>query len=268
MICFLCLAGVASCSFLVGCNQATQIRKFTPPEDESIARSYVNLLMQGKYKQIENALDPNIVDANTPDTLAKMSAMFPAEPPKSMKIVGVNLFHGPEYSESNITLECEFPNKWLLANVDIRRKGSAVTIVGFHVDQMSDSLENVNRFTLRGKDALRYSILAMAILLPLFSLYVLVLCIRTQPVKRKWLWILFILVGVGELAVNWTTGEWHVTPLGLYIPCAHAFASPFGPWTVAVYFPLGAVLFLRERKKRLDQPIKPVSPGAANAMPD
>jgi hypothetical protein len=260
------LASVVFCALLVGCDQSTLVEKFTPPEDESIARSYVNLLMQRKFEQIENALDPSIVDANAPEALAKMAAMFPAEPLKSMKVVGTNLFRGPDYSESGITLECEFPSKWLLVNVVIRKKGPAVTIAGFHVNEISDSLENLNRFTLRGKNALRYSVLALAVLLSLFSLSVLVLCARTQPLKRKWLWILFILVGVGRLAVNWTTGEWSVTPLALHIPCAHAFASPYGPWTIAVYFPLGAALFLRKRKKTFDRPIQSaISP---NASPD
>jgi hypothetical protein len=265
------LAGVAFCSFLVGCNQTTLIRKLTPPEDESIVRSYVNLLMQGKYRQIENALDPSVVDANTPDTLAKMSAMFPTEPPKSIKVVGVNLSHGPQYAESNITLEYEFPNKWLLANVDIRRKGPAVTIVGFHVDQMSDSLENINKFKLAGKSPLQYSILALAVGSLVFSLSVFILCIRTKDLKRKWLWALCTLVGVEKLAVNWGTGQLTFGILAVYIPCVTATHPPYGPVTLGVCIPLGAILFLYRRKKlralsRAE--VQPLTPAESGPTPD
>jgi hypothetical protein len=34
---FKCLVGIALCAFLLGCDQATLMRKFTPPEDEAIA---------------------------------------------------------------------------------------------------------------------------------------------------------------------------------------------------------------------------------------
>jgi hypothetical protein len=262
-------AGVVVSALLIGCDEATLMKKFTPVEDVSIARSYVDLLIQGKFEQIQQGLDPSIADPNIQSTLTSMRAQFPTETPKSIKVVGANLFHEPQYSESDLTLEYEFPSKWLLVNVNVRRNGPAVTISGFYVSQISDSLENINRFTLKGKDAIRYSILATALLLPLFSLCVLVLCIRTQNVKKKWLWILFILVGLGRLAVNWKTGEWHVTPLAFNIPCASASAPPYGPWTVAVYVPLGAILFLRERKKKLGRPLESLaSAGPDNGMPD
>ena len=40
--------------------------------------------------------------------------------------------------------------------------------------------------------------LAFAILIPVFTLCALVLCIRTKMEKRKWLWIIFIIIGSSE----------------------------------------------------------------------
>ncbi len=254
------------CIFLAGCTQARLVEKFTPPEKERLARSCIDLLMHGSLAQVQSQLDPSLVGADTKDTLAKMSAMFPSEPPKSVKVVGVNIHDGDQYSEANLTFEYEYPSKWLLVNVDIQTKGAVTTIAGFHVEPMSDSLENVNRFTLRGKSATQYSVLLAAVALFLFSLYVLILCVRTPNVGRKWLWVMFILVGFGKLAVNWTNGELHFTPLAFNIPCASAAAPPYGPRTVGAYLPIGAILFLRERRKRLTETIgqlpTPASPDA------
>ena len=269
MIRFLYLFGIVFCTFLIGCDQATLMRKFTPPEDATVARDYVDLLIQGKFEQIENGLDPSIVDSGIRGTLAKMSAMFPTERAKSIKVVGANIFHGAEYSETNITLEYEFPSKWLLASVVIRKKGVSPTITGLHVEPLSDSLEHINSFTLKDKSVLQYLVLLMAIVLPLFTIYVLVLCVRTRPLKRKWLWIIFVLVGLVQFSVNWTTGEWHVTPLAFRIPCGFAGHPLYGPWTVAAYLPLGAILFLRERKKKFGYSVEPSAPpGPANPTPD
>jgi hypothetical protein len=223
------------------------MKKFAPPEAVSIARSYVEMLRQGKFDQIEHDLDSSTQDPHAQDTFAKMAAVFPAEATKSVKVVGANVFYGPEYSRTNITLEYEFPSKWLLANVVTQKKGPVSTIVGFNVTPIRDSLENLNTFTLVGKNAIQYAIFTIAVCSLLFSFYIFVLCARTRAVKLKWLWMLFILVGVGRLAVNWTTGEWAFTLFAVQIPCIAANRPLYGPWTVAAFMPIGAILFLNYR---------------------
>ncbi|MBI1397584.1 MAG: hypothetical protein GC151_16545 [Betaproteobacteria bacterium] len=84
------------------------------------------------------------------------------------------------------------------------------------------------------------------------TLYALVACIRTRVPRRKWLWIVFIVLGVGKLAVDWTIGECRVFPASMQLFSASAFSSPYGPWTVAVSLPVGAIEFLLYRKLRLE----------------
>jgi hypothetical protein len=241
---FNCLVGIAFCAFLVGCDQATLMKKWTPPEAESNARSYVDLLRQGKFDQIARDLDSSVADSNAGDTFAKMAAIFPSESPVSVKVVGAHIFHGQEYSTTDISLEYQFPSKWLLVNIVTQRTGNVSTIAGFNVEPLRDSLENLNRFTFVGKSAPQYLMLMLAVCSLLFSFYVLILCIRTKGGKRKWLWMLFILLGLGKLAVNWTTGQWAVTVFSLQIPCGMATALLYGPWTVAASLPLGAIVYL------------------------
>jgi hypothetical protein len=246
---FNCLVAILFSALLVGCDRDSLIKKFTPPEDESNARNYVDLVRQGKFDQVEPHLDPSIADANIGDTLAKVAAFFPAENPESIKVVGVDVSQGQELTTTSITLEYQFPSKWLLVNVATQRKDDVTTILGFHVNTTPDSLENLYRFTLVGKSAIQYLILALAVCSLLFSGYVLVICVRTRALNRKWLWALFVLVGIGRLAINWTTGQCTFNVLSIRIPCAQASANFYGPWTVAVYLPLGAILFLNHRWK-------------------
>ena len=124
---FIHLVAIAFCALFVGCDQATLMKKWTPPEAESIARSYVDLLRQGKFDQIERDLDSSITDSNVGDTFAKMAAFFPNENLESVKVVGAHVFHGQEYSTTDITLEYQFPSKWLLVSVATRRKGEVST---------------------------------------------------------------------------------------------------------------------------------------------
>jgi hypothetical protein len=253
---FKCLIGIAFFASLVGCNQEALVKFWTPPEAESTARSYVDLLRQGQFDQIERDLDPSIVDPNLPDTLAKMAAIFPAGDPQSIKVVGVNTEVGVNISHpqntSRITLEYQFPNKWLLVSVATEKKGGFFSIVDFHVTPIPDSLENLNKFTLVGKSTVQYSILILAVCSIVFSFDVLILCIRAKDVKRKWLWLIVVLVGVEKVAVNWNTGQLTFGVLSIYLPTAIATRDPYGPWTIGVCVPLGAILFLlRQRKLKI-----------------
>lgn len=91
---FKCLVGIAFCAFLGGCDQASLMKKWTPPEAEAIARGYVDLLRQGKVDQIERDLDSSVADSNVRDTFTKMAAIFPTENPESVNVVGVHIVHG------------------------------------------------------------------------------------------------------------------------------------------------------------------------------
>jgi hypothetical protein len=256
---FILPIGFLALMLLSGCDRNSEklVRAFAPPEDEATATNYISLLRQGQYEAIQKDMDASITTADTHDILVKMAALIPPQDPVSVKVIGANQFHTPDNYKINLTFEYQFPTNWLLINVALQKKDGVSSIYGFHVEPISDSLENYNRFTLSGKSAFQYAMLALAILIPIFTLYVLVLCIRTKMKKRKWLWIIFILFGFGKITVSWTTGHWQWGLLQFQLLGASAFAPPFGAWLIAVSVPLGAILFLIRRKK-LTASIEPV----------
>jgi hypothetical protein len=178
-----------------------------------------------------------------------MAAFFPPDDPDSVKVVGAHTSRIQELSSSDITLEYQFPTKWLLVNVVTQKKGASLTLVGLHVTPIPDSLENLNKFTLVGKSVLQYLTLICDIGSLLFTFYVFALCIRSKDMKPKWLWLTIVLVGVGYFGVNWGTGQWTYQLFAIQIPCFSMSHPFYGPWTVAAYFPLGAVAFLHRRWK-------------------
>jgi hypothetical protein len=244
---FFFLIGVAFCVFLLGCDEAVLMKKYAPLQDEPIAREYLDLLTQGKVDQIEHDMDPSVSDPGSRDTLVKLAQMLPVEPPKSVKVVGARVKYGAGFSTIGVTYECQFPNMWYLVNVDLQKRGNVLTVRGFDIRRLADSLEEMHKFSLLGKGAAQYKVFALAILAALFSLYALVLCIRTKTGAMRWMWVSVILVGVARLSVNWTTGELGFTVWAIQVPCASATAPLYGPWTIAAYLPLGAMFFLNER---------------------
>ena len=233
---------------IAGCDQSRMLNSMTPSGDEQAAKSYIDMLREHKFGQIEKDIAPEIKMPNLHNQLVEMAKLIPAQDPTSVKVVGANTFRSPNLYKSNITFEYQFSDKWLLANVAIEKKDGVSTIIGFNIRSLPDSLENSNKFRLGGRSVLQYAVLVGAVLIPLFSLYALVFCARARIPNRKWLWIIFILFGIGKFSVNWTTGQWGFMPISFQLFSASAFAPVYGAWIFSISLPLGAILFLLRRR--------------------
>jgi hypothetical protein len=233
---------------VAGCSQDELQQKFASAEDQKTAKTYIDHLRAGRFSEIEAVAAPTIRSAGLRDTLEQMSDLMPDGEPTSIKLVGAYTMNGPDGVTKNITFEYDFAGKWFLLNVATHQKSDALTIVGFNVNPQPKSLQAQNRFELAGKTPIHYTVLTLAVLFPVFTLYVLILCARTKMVGRKWPWILFILLGIGKLAVNWTTGEWQLMPLAVQLFSGSVVSMPYGPTILAVSLPLGAAIFLFKRR--------------------
>lgn len=228
---------------------ASMMEGLCTPAERATAMSYIDLLRKKSYDPIEKAFDPKLAVPALHDTLVQMNAFFPAGEPTAVKLVGVHRMNKVGESEIlNLTYEFAFSGKWILSNVALQDQAGLRRIVGMSVVPQQGSVEEAGRFSLTGKSPLQYVILALAIIVPLFVLYALVVCIRTRLNGRKWPWIIFILLGVGQFAINWTTAEWAFAPVAIQLFGASVVAPLGGAWTLAVSLPIGAIIFLARRR--------------------
>jgi hypothetical protein len=245
-----------------GCNQSDMMKAMVPPADQQTATHYIDLLRQHQFDPIEKDIDPSIRPPNMHDVLVHMAAEMPPQNPVSVKVIGFNRSIVNGVGSTNVTFEYQYPDRWLMANVAIKKANGVSTIIGLNVNPLPQSLEASHQFTLGGKTAVYYGVLALAALAVIVTFFALVLCVRTRIAKRKWLWIIFILVGFGKFSLNWTTGHWVFMLLSIQLFSASAFSQMYGPWIVSVSFPLGAVCFLVRRKQLIAHSIPPALPQA------
>ena len=232
---------------LIGCDRTSMMRKMIPAQDATLAEHYMDAIRHKAYETVEQHADPSIAGPDLRNSLADLAAIFPdsAEDPASVKPVAINVFRkAGGATNTSITLEYEFSQEWVLAEVTTQKVDGIVTITGVHAKSIPESVESQNGFSLKNKGTSQYVVLFLAVLAPVFTLYALMLCIRTKIEKRKWLWIIFILVGVGKLTVNWTSGQMYVMPLAFQILSGGAMALGYAPWMIYVSLPIGAIIFL------------------------
>jgi hypothetical protein len=144
----------------------------------------------------------------------------------------------------------------LLVVAQTRETNGVPALVGLRWESAPLDLSERYPFMIAGVPPLYYGVLGLAVAMPLFILYSAIVCFRRKP-HRRWLWLLFILLGIGKLSVVWVPGPLNldyvrISPLSVQLLGAGIKKMPiYDPWVLSVSFPLGAAVFLwRQRARR------------------
>jgi len=173
----------------------------------------------------------------------------------SVEVIGRNVFTNTSpqgtIRTTNLSYQIHFADSWAAGNVAVGHPAGAMSVLGSHFQPIADSLETLNRFTFTGKSIIHYLVFAACIAVPAFILVALVVCIRSR-IRRKWLWIIFILLGFVQFRFDWATGHFEIQPISFALFGASAFRpSPYAPWILGFAIPVGAIIFLVSRRRLL-----------------
>jgi hypothetical protein len=166
-------------------------------------------------------------------------------------LVGTSTQRTPNGQETTVTLECRHAQNWLLADITTRTTNGGKRIVGFYLKPIPDSVARMKRFAILGKGVKQYAVLLLSFLCLSITVYALWLCLRTTTGKAKWLYSVLVLLGVGQLGVDWTTGKTSFTLLAFHLLPIWAISPPYSPWLVYVSVPVGALIFLLRRNQQI-----------------
>jgi len=242
---------IALCALLLvcaGCSQDALLQKIGTAADRERALKFIELMRHGDFTEIEARMDSQYKTSELPAIMKQMSESMPKGEPLSRKLVGANLESHNDERSINLTYQYGFAgNKWFLANCAVREAAGSFTLVGMEVRPMQASIDTMQTFTLAGKSAFQYTVLAASILFVLASLVAFIAAILDKTLTRKWLWIVSILFGVTSLTVNWDTGQWSFQLLHLQLFSASAVSGPYGGWVISVGLPVGTLIYIFRR---------------------
>lgn len=246
---------IALALFAGACNQQERFERFIPREDVEYSKRIFRAIQGRDFAFVESVLSPTIKDGMGRTKLEQIADLFPRESPREVRVITAQTNLVGDRTYVNLTLEYEFASRWVLANLLLEKRPGENVVNGVHVEQALDSQLRLNRFTLRGKSALHYVVLGWAAAAPLFIVAMMIVAIRTPMARGKWLWAIFIVFGICQVSMNWTTGQTDVDPISVAL-FASGFATwgPYGPVVISTSFPLGAAVFLWKRRALSNMP--------------
>lgn len=224
-----------------------------PKDADKFGRYYLDMLMEKEYSKSYDILSKEAKDQGTIEKHKEIIDIISKELGKytSIKIVGYNIFEvSKQHITYNLTYELQYPDKWALFSIRFVKVKNEFIVEAYNISPLKESLEDMNKFTFKGKGFIHYLFLIFMIAEVLFTIYALVLCIKTV-MKKKVVWLLFILCGIVSISLNWSTSAINIQFLSIQFLLGVGFfkSGPYAPWILTFSIPLGAILFLVRRKK-------------------
>jgi len=233
---------------LQACGEKVKLEQVSTPEDQTVARGYLEALRQRDFEAVEKDTDERLQGRALRVSLEKLADKFPAGEPKSVELVGANRVVADDGTTVVSTFELQFDDGWVVAAASVREKDGVRKLVGLQVEREEQSLAELHRFTFGGKSAMHYLVLLAAACAFGFTVVTFVVYLRTKVPGWKWPWALFILLGIGKFTFSWTTGQFVFDPVGVLPLSVWASTKVHGPWLIHFCVPLGAIVFLNQRR--------------------
>lgn len=158
------------------------------------------------------------------------------------------------YTDWEAVYQHQFTEGWAVVSIRLRTEDGNTQMTRLLISRVPNDLRVVHAFTLHGKPVWRLLFFAVTCLAPVFMIVTLIVAVRERRQLKWWfLWAVFIVIGIGAVRLNWTTGDLFISPftVGL-LGAGFVRSSDLSPWTIALYLPVGAGLFWIKRARRSD----------------
>lgn len=236
--------------FLTACDRELLLIQATPEDEKLFVKNYIELLRADKFAEMLPLMDDELKNKDLKSNLKILSKEFPKEKPLKVKLVGRQVFKNNYFELVSLKHEYTFSGKWLITNIGLKKKEGKIILTGIHAEAFNESLISRNAFKFDNAGSTHYAFLSLAILIPLFIITAIVICMRTPIAERKWLWLLFVSTGFGQFTLNWTSGNFIITPFSLIVLGASAVSPGYmEPLKLSFAIPVGAIIFLILRKR-------------------
>ena len=263
---FLALAGI----LLAACSLPEMAAKILPDDVESQMEEVIDAVIAHDFDTIKaNGSDDFNAVENLEEGFNEIFEYIFTGEVESRKLVNAKFNSSSSLGSSSVTYytgqyEINYADGSNIYTIVLVKNGDGqcCALQNVNVKKFSSSPSDMTKFTFKDKGMKHYFVLTLAILIPVFIIITLVKCARIKGLKRKWLWILFILVGVYGITFNWHTGQFGMsffskTETGVHfsfinfqiLGAGFTKSGLLAPWMFEIGFPLGAVIFWFKSKK-------------------
>ena len=224
---------------------------------DETTRRCLELLRAGETEAAQACFAPEALPENADEVLGQAHEALQVGDSVELRVVNRAFAYTTESGRTDtLVYHVRGDAKALLVVAQTRATDGTPALIGLRWEPAPLDLSERFPFVFTGVPPFYYGVLGLAVAIPIFMLYSAIVCFRRKP-RRRWLWLLFILLGIGKLSLVWVPGPLdlehvRISPLSVQLLGAGLQKMPiYDPWILSISFPLGAALFLwRQRAGR------------------
>jgi hypothetical protein len=253
---------------LSGCSQPEEsrleqehqayVQKLIPPGKDAAARHFIELIRLGEIGHAQQMAGPPLQGEDAIPALRRLHDIISQGELLQVEPIGyqkkVITYAQEEIHLDDFTYQLHFNGRWYYAEVVLNSSPNSNAVLGFQITWFNDfeSMAAFNRFTFAGRSWRDWSALLLSILIPIFIIATTAIC-AFSSVGRKWLWIVFILIGIVQFRYDWTHALVDVKPLSLLLlGTGYQRENIYSPLILQWAIPVGAFIFLICRRKLIE----------------
>lgn len=241
--------------FTFACSVQEMQEKILPEKVKAELENLNSAIIATNYLYFISRTHSSLINDQTESNIVKTLDHFPVGKVRKIELATagyttITPFSGSPSTTYLVSYHFEFPEKWALITYRLVDEGQGLKILGLNINVSDVSFKEINSFGNAGVTPLRISVLIWGLFSVVSIIWIFVLAAKEKHLKRKPLWLIFIILGVGGFSLNWTTEAWAFQILNFSVLGAgFSTAGPFSPWIIKVAFPLGAFIFLFLKKQ-------------------
>ncbi|WP_133149204.1 hypothetical protein [Caulobacter zeae] len=235
---------VAAALALTGCKPPALK---ADPAAEAVARAVYDDVAAGRVEAVRARMTPEAKASASPEQIQALRPFARTAGTVERRLINMQTVFNGAGQAAVLVYELPFPNGAVLYEVRMERTGANAPwrLLGLTLNRASNAELAKGSLTMTDRSPGQLAFLAATVLSPLLMLSAIVAAVMAPGLKRKWLWALLALAGVGAASMNWTTGQAGFQVLSVNLIGAGISKmgfSNFYAWILKFTLPVGAVI--------------------------
>lgn len=232
------------------------VQKTIPPDKDATARRFIECIVNGDIAHAQEMAGSSLQIASAKELFQRLHTLIPQGRLLDLAAIGYRgdrktTYNGQAISYDSLTYQLHFQGRWYLANITVENSPEPNAVAGIEFNYFNgyESPVAFNRFSFAGRGWSDWTALILCIGTPIFCLATAAIC-AMSPVRRRWLWILFIAFGMVQFRYDWTHATVEVRPISiLLLGGGYLRENIYSPLILQWAIPVGAFTFLILRRK-------------------
>lgn len=239
--------------FLTSCSNEEFKENLIPQAESKFAQDYLDKLRIKDYEFIKSHMHPELLAKVEQNILDQLYSYFPTGELIATELIGSNVHVFNGVWSASFSFESKYTGGWSTSNVSMTKDQDTLLVTSINVYQIPDSQKVLTAFANAEITFTKVLILIFTFVSPILMFITCISVYRTE-LLNKWRWYLLSFVGIGSVAINWTTGEvfTKVATIKLLGFSATA-ASEYAPFIFSLTLPIGAIIYWSKRSQLIDK---------------